>query len=62
MCYRFIALALCLLSGCKIAVSAGFDCSLADLSPTEKRYVAMSIYQDLTVRLTIFLKIPMTVL
>ncbi len=54
MRYRFIALALCLLSGSKVAISAGFDCSLANLSPTEKRYVAMSIYQGLTVLLTIF--------
>ncbi|RRW67078.1 hypothetical protein EGJ48_19770 [Pantoea dispersa] len=36
MHYRFIALALCLLSGSKVAFSAGFDCSLAKLSPTEK--------------------------
>lgn len=36
MRYRFIALALCLLSGSKVAVSAGFDCTLANLSPTEK--------------------------
>lgn len=36
MRYRFIALALCLLSGSKVAISAGFDCSLANLSPTEK--------------------------
>lgn len=36
MRYRFIALALCLFSGSKVAVSAGFDCSLANLSPTEK--------------------------
>lgn len=36
MRYRFIALALCLLAGSKVSISAGFDCSLPGLSLTEK--------------------------
>ncbi|RZY59762.1 hypothetical protein [Escherichia coli] len=62
MRYRFIALALCLLSGCKIAVSAGFDCSLANLSPTEKTICSNEYLSGLDSALNNFLKKPMTVL
>lgn len=56
MRYRFIALALCLLSGCKIAVSAGFDCSLADLSPTEKTICSNEYLSGLDSALNNFFK------
>lgn len=56
MRYRFIALALCLLSGCKIAVSAGFDCSLANLSPTEKTICSNEYLSGLDSALNNFFK------
>ena len=41
MRYRFIALALCLLSAARLPYLRELIVSLANLSPTEKRYVAM---------------------
>ncbi|QGV89533.1 hypothetical protein F7P07_00575 [Klebsiella pneumoniae] len=56
MRYRFIALALCLLSGSKVAISAGFDCSLANLSPTEKTICSNEYLSGLDSALNNFFK------
>ncbi|EBO4211184.1 hypothetical protein FNU83_002322 [Salmonella enterica] len=53
---RFIALALRLLSGSKVAVSAGFDCSLANLSPTEKTICSNEYLSGLDSALNNFFK------
>ncbi|EPL9746661.1 TPA: lysozyme inhibitor LprI family protein [Klebsiella pneumoniae] len=56
MRYRFIALVLCLLSGSKVAISAGFDCSLANLSPTEKTICSNEYLSGLDSALNNFFK------
>lgn len=56
MRYRFIALALCLLSGSNFAVSAGFDCSLANLSQTEKTICSNEYLSGLDSALNNFFK------
>lgn len=62
MRYRVIALTLCLLSGSKVALSAGFDCSIANLSPTEKTICSNEYLSGLDSALNDFSKRPMTVL
>lgn len=56
MRFRFIALALCLLSGSNVAVSAGFDCSLANLSQTEKTICSNEYLSGLDSALNNFFK------
>ncbi len=62
MRYRFIALLYAFFLAAKLQYLRDLIVLLQIYHRQKKRYVAMSIYQDLTVRLTIFLKRPMTVL
>ncbi len=56
MRYRVVALTLCLLSGSKVALSAGFDCSIANLSPTEKTICSNEYLSGLDSALNKFFK------